>query len=70
MLHYAQCDHSWYDRIKGELIIHPQSDEYGNGHAHGKTRDINEGVTFAAQQVPPGDFEVAFYHRRVSFSIN
>src|SRR6185503_18473839 len=48
--------------IVRKLISHPKPDEEGDGHADGKTEDIDEGIGSAFQEVTPGDLEIVLEH--------
>jgi len=56
--------------IKRQFIPDPKSDDHGYGHADGKSYDINRGVCFVLNQVPPRYFEIILYHNFCILSLN
>src|SRR5258705_3253469 len=45
------------------FIFYPEEDEETAGDAQGKTKDIDGGISFMADDIAPGDSEKAFKHR-------
>jgi len=52
--------------VERPFTIDPAGDQHGNGHGNGKTADIYKGRSFIGEQIPPGDFEIIFYHKNFS----
>ena len=44
------------------LVVHPKKYEQTASHPHGKANYINGSMNFMADDIPPGEFEEAFYH--------
>jgi hypothetical protein len=40
--------------VVGQLIKHPQCNQYRYGHAYGQSANINQRITLAFYKIPPG----------------
>jgi hypothetical protein len=43
-------------------MLHEQENQNATSHTDGKAEDIDKGIRFVFENVPEGDFEVAFEH--------
>ena len=50
-----------------QLILHPQQNEHGAGHANGQPGNIDCGKGFVPSDVSEGDREIRFKHPHMIF---
>ncbi len=50
------------EAVEAQLVLNPEEDEQGAGHAQGQAGDVDEGISFVFPKVAKGDLEVAFKH--------
>ena len=48
--------------VVGELVVHPEADQQGHGHAGGQPQDVDGGIDLVLPEVAPGDFKVVLKH--------
>jgi hypothetical protein len=48
--------------VVGHLILNPEADDQGNGHADSETKYVEAGVTFLLDDIPPGRLEIVSEH--------
>jgi hypothetical protein len=49
--------------VIGIFIEHPKADQEGNGHTGAEADDVEGAIDFVVDEVTPGGFEEALYHR-------
>jgi hypothetical protein len=48
--------------VIAKLVVYPQYDEDGAGHADGQAYNVDKGEPFASPKVPAGDPDIADEH--------